>query len=180
LQTRGVERDGYTSFLLYTGLHAGTHLDAPLHFLRDGAMVKELPLDTFMGRGCLIDVRGEVEVGFKPEYESLIKTNDIVLVWTGHSAKYGTDAYYEEHPVLKEELADFLIAMGVKIVGFDLPSPDTPPFAIHRKLLGAGIPIVENLTNLEELAGFSGFEVMAFPLKISAEGSPVRVVAKAT
>ncbi|HBN94883.1 MAG TPA: hypothetical protein DDZ66_01165, partial [Firmicutes bacterium] len=42
VQTGSVERDGYTSFLLNTGLHVGTHLDAPLHFVVEGAMVRDL------------------------------------------------------------------------------------------------------------------------------------------
>lgn len=178
VQTGSVERDGYTSFLLNTGLHAGTHLDAPLHFVVEGAMVRDLPLETFMGRGCLIDVRGEVVVGYKPEYASLVEADDIVLLWTDHSKRYGTKEYYERHPVLNEELADFLVTRGIKLLGLDFPSPDSMPFVVHKKLLSAGIPIIENLTNLAELANLSHFEVMAFPLRICAEGSPVRVVVR--
>ena len=178
MQTRSVERDGYTSFLLNTGLHAGTHLDAPLHFVAKGAMVKDLPLETFIGRGCVIDVRGEVVVGYRPEYASLVEVGDIVLLWTDHSKWYGTEEYYGRHPVLNEELADFLVTRGIKLLGLDSPSPDRMPFAIHKKLLNAGIPIIENLTNLAELVSSSHFEVMAFPLRICAEGSPVRVVAR--
>lgn len=178
MQIKSVERDGYTSFSFSTGLHAGTHLDAPLHFVAKGAMVKDLPLETFTGRGRLIDVRGEAVVGYKPEYASLVEAGDIVLLWADHSKLYGTAGYYGEHPVLTDELADFLITSGSKLLGLDFPSPDRMPFAVHKKLLGAGIPIIENLTNLAELAGFNHFEIMAFPLKIGAEGSPVRVVAK--
>ncbi len=179
VQTKSVEEDGYTSFLLNTGLHAGTHLDAPLHFLADGAMVKDLPLDTFIGRGCVIDGRGEAVLVYKQEYASLVQSGDIVLVWTNHSATYGTNAYYSAYPVLQEGLADFFVRHGIKLLGLDSPSPDKMPFSIHKKLLGAGIPIIENLTNLAELAGIRQFEIMAFPLKISADGSPVRVVARA-
>lgn len=180
VQTKSAKRDGYTSFVLNTALHAGTHLDAPLHFLTEGSMICDLPLETFLGRGCLVDARGEMIVRLRPEHKSMIREGDIVLLWTEHSAKYGTDAYYQEHPVLHGEWADFLISMGIKLVGVDLPAPDNPPFPIHKKLLGAGIPIIENLTKLGDLAGLRGFEVMAFPLRIRAEGSPVRVVARAT
>ena len=176
--TKSVEGDGYTSFLLNTGLHAGTHLDAPLHFHAGGAMVKDLPLETFVGRGCLIEARGEPVITYKPQYAQLVEVGDICLVWTDHSTKFATDAYYEEHPILHEELVDFLIARRVKLLGLDLPSPDRMPFSLHKKLLGAGIPIIENLTNLVGLAGVGQFEVMAFPLRIRAEGSPVRVIAK--
>ncbi len=180
VQRKTIERDGYTSFLLNMGLHVGTHLDAPLHFLAGGAMVQDLPLETFVGRGCLLDVRGESMIEYKPEYASLVEPGDIVLLWTDHSIKFKTDEYYAKHPVMGEDLADFLVARRIKMVGFDLPSPDRVPFSIHKKLFMAGIPLLENLTNLEALRGIGQFEVMAFPLKISAEGSPVRVVARRT
>ncbi|HHT90755.1 MAG: cyclase family protein [Bacillota bacterium] len=178
VQRKSVSEDGFTSFLLKSGFHVGTHLDAPLHFLEEGAMVQDLPLATFIGRGVLLDVRGQSLLGPKVEYGSLVTRGDIVLLWSDWSTTYGTDAYYTEHPTLHEGLADFLIERGVKLLGLDFPSPDTAPFAIHKKLLDAGIPIIENLTNLAELAPARAFDVMAFPLKIRAEGSPVRVVAQ--
>lgn len=180
VQTKRVETDGYASFLLNTGLHAGTHLDAPAHFLQDGALVKDLPLETFIGKGCLLDVRGERTLGYKREYDSLVEQGDIVLLWTDHSKKYGSPEYYGCYPVIEEEIAEFLVRKGIKMLGLDLPSPDGMPFAVHKRLLGAGIPIIENLTNLAALAEIRTLEVMAFPLRIGAEGSPVRVVARAT
>ena len=59
----------------------------------------------------------------------------------------------------------------------DLPSPDNYPFEIHKKLFANNILIVENLTNLSELIGVKDFDIIAFPLKIRAEASLVRVVA---
>lgn len=180
IQTKSVETDGYVSFLLNTGLHVGTHLDAPLHFLAEGAMVKDLPLNIFTGRGTLIDVRGEGEIYYKTDYESRVQAGDIVLLWTNHSTKFGTGEYYEQHPIVQEDFADFLVGRGIRMLGMDFPSPDRPPFSIHKQLLGAGIPLIENLTNVGALAEIQSFEIMAFPLKISAEGCPVRVVAKTT
>ena len=177
-QKRSAAQDGYNAYSLQTGLHAGTHVDAPLHFLEGGQRVSDLALDRFIGNGCLLDVRGQDTIGCGPEFAELIMPDDVVLLWTGHSAYWGTEEYYTQHPVISDELADWLIARGIKLLGMDLPSPDGPPFAIHRKLLGAGIPLIENLTNLEQLSTLKSFEVMAFPLSIPAEGCPVRVVAK--
>ena len=64
------------------------------------------------------------------------------------------------------------------MVGFDFPSPDYHPFNIHQILLGNQILILENLTNLSELLPYREFELLAFPLKINADSSPVRVVAR--
>ncbi len=176
---RTVPADGYTAYTLSTGLHAGTHLDAPLHFVAGGQMIRDLELERCLGSGRLLDVRGEKVIGYRPEYARLIGPGDIVLLWTGHSAYWNTDAYFKQHPVVQEDLADFFIERKIKLLGMDLPSPDGPPFPIHKKLLHAGIPLLENLTNLEQLRDLPSFEVIALPLNITAEGSPVRVVARA-
>lgn len=176
-QTKSVPADGYTYFRLETGLHGGTHLDAPLHFLENGEPISTIPLEKFMGKGCLLDVRGEAVIKYKDVYDSLVSPGDIVLLRTDHSAKYGTNRYYVDHPVVDEELAKFLVNKGIKMLGMDLPSPDSYPFLVHKLLLGAGIPLLENLTNLASLEGKIAFEIIAFPLRIPAEACPVRVVA---
>ena len=88
------------------------------------------------------------------------------------------DIYFERHPTVDETLADFLIASEIKMLGLDMPAPDHPPFSVHKKLLTAGIFILENLTGLERLNGVGEFEVIALPLKIEAEASLVRAVAR--
>jgi kynurenine formamidase len=69
-------------------------------------------------------------------------------------------------------------AAGVEILGLDTPSPDRPPFAIHKILLSHNILIIENLTNLQALSEVSEFEVLAAPPKIRCEAAPVRVGAR--
>lgn len=60
----------------------------------------------------------------------------------------------------------------------DLPSPDRSPFTAHRMFLNEGVLILENPTNLGALLDVEQFEVMAFPLKIKTDSSPLRVVAR--
>ena len=64
------------------------------------------------------------------------------------------------------------------MVGLDTPSPDSAPYAIHKLLFEQNILIIENLKNLESLAGFNQIEIFAFPLKLDADASPVRIVAR--
>jgi kynurenine formamidase len=64
------------------------------------------------------------------------------------------------------------------MLGLDTPTPDQSPFLIHKILLGNEILIIENLTHTEELLEFPNFEIIALPLKIDADGSPARVIAK--
>jgi len=66
----------------------------------------------------------------------------------------------------------------VKIVGLDWVSPDHEPYPIHDILFKSNVLIIENLTNLGPLLRATNFEVFAFPLKIKADSSIVRVVAR--
>ena len=175
---RCLARDGYNAFLLGTGLHAGTHIDLPMHFIDDPRAVADFPPEGFIGPGVLLDCRGEDPVAMRKEYRGAVRPGDAVLIRTGFDERYGEEEYFTQHPTLSPELAEFLCERDVLLVGMDLPSPDRPPFPIHMALLGAGIPLLENLTNLGALAGAEAFEVIALPLKIGAEASLVRAVGR--
>ncbi len=178
LKTKTFETDGFTNYQLEIGMHSGTHLDGPMHLTGQTKFISELPPESFYGEGCLLDVRGERVIGMKDHYRSKIIDRSIVLFYTGYDQKYGTDEYYTGHPEIHPELAEFLIAKQAKIIGMDLPSPDLAPYPIHKKLLDYQVLILENLTNLGSLLKAEQFEVMAFPLKIKADSSPLRVLAK--
>ncbi|HHU81687.1 MAG TPA: cyclase family protein [Firmicutes bacterium] len=176
-QDKFLERDGYNNFRLETGMHAGTHIDTPMHMLNEKTFISGVPLDRFAGKGCLLDVRGEKIISFKQKYTNLVNEDDIVILFTDYRDGYGTKEYFLNHPVVSEDLADFLVAKRIKMLGMDLPSPDRYPFGIHRKLLGNNILLIENLTNLSELANVKSFTIFAFPLKVRADASIARVVA---
>ncbi len=176
-QTKYFERDKYNSHKLEISVHAGTHIDSPMHFLDTKQYISQLPLDTFIGEGVVLDVRGETEIDIKEQYYSTVKENSIVLLYTGKDKVFGKEEYYK-HPALTIKFAEFLIEKKVKIVGMDMISPDEYPFEIHTKLFKNNILIIENLTNLEKLFEFRKFEVIAFPLKIKADSSILRVVAR--
>lgn len=176
-QTKFVERDKYNNHKLEISVHAGTHIDSPMHFLNTKKYISQLPLDTFIGEGILLDVRGEEEIDIKEKYYSLVKENSIVLLYTGKDKDFGNKKYFK-HPALTLRFAEFLVEKKVKIVGMDMISPDEYPFEIHTKLFENNMLIIENLTNLDQLHKFNRFEVMAFPLKIKADSSILRVVAR--
>ena len=162
-------QDHYCAYLWRTGLHAGTHADAPLHMLPGGPMIDEMDLGRFIAPGILLG-----DMTCLPDRE--IPLGAAVLFETGMDALYGTPAYYTDHPALSEEVCEYLIQRRVSLVGVDAPSPDHPPFPIHKRLLAAGIPILENLTHLAALRG-RRFTLAALPLALRAEASPVRAVA---
>ena len=176
---RTLESDGWTSYLLTSGLHTGTHIDVPMHLLPDDRTAADFPAQCFVGGGILLDVRGETRIAMKPCYQEMAFEDSAVLLYTGFDAHYGTEAYFADYPAVSEELGDFLISRKIKMLGMDIPSPDFAPYTIHKMLLPGGIIILENLANLEALQGVSDFEVIAFPLKLSAEASFVRAVCRA-
>lgn len=177
-QDKFLEINKYNNFKLEIGMHAGTHIDTPMHLTNSKTFIDEIPLYSFIGKGCLLDARNEDIVTYKKEYSDMVSENDIVLLYTGHSEKYGTEEYFTKHPVINEDLVDFFIEKKIKMLGIDFPSPDNYPFKIHKKLFNHNILIIENLTNLSELLAVEDFQIIAFPLKIRAEASIVRVVAK--
>jgi kynurenine formamidase len=71
-----------------------------------------------------------------------------------------------------------LVEKKIKMIGMDTPSPDRYPFKIHKLLFENNIYILENLTNLDQLLNIDRFEVIAFPLKINADSSITRAVAR--
>lgn len=176
-QDKYLERDGYVNHKLETEMHSGTHIDTPMHLIKSDTYISGIPLDKFAGRGVMLDVRNEKIIKYKDEYKGLVMENDIVLLYTGHGRKYGTDSYYTEYPAVGNDLADFLVEKKIKMLGMDLPSPDYYPFEVHKKLFENNILIIENLTNLSGLLNIKKFSIIAFPLKIRAEASLARVAA---
>ena len=174
-QEKWLEADHYNAFRLDTGLHAGTHMDAPLHLLDNAQDMTATLLSRCFAQGILLDVRGHKQIE-KTDLPKGFLYGKAVLLYTGMEAWYGQDRYYHDHPIVSMELAHFLAEEGIAFLGMDMPSPDQPPFPVHKLLLGAGIPIVENMVNLGSLR--DPFDVACFPLNIVAEASPVRAAAK--
>jgi kynurenine formamidase len=172
-----LESDDYENHNLKMGMHAGTHLDLPAHMIKSDYYVSEVKLDSLCGKAKLIYAAGEELIRYKKEYDSLIEKDDRVLIYTGFAEKYGSRDYYKEHPMIGQELAHFLIDRKIKMLGFDMPSPDSFPYQIHKLLFENDIFILENLTNLDKLLGYKSFELLVFPLKIRAEAAPVRAAA---
>jgi len=179
-QVKDYNRDGYNNFQLFTGMHVGTHIDGPMHLTNSKTFIAELPLQSFTGKGIVIDVRDHDFIGLKHEKLSQINSGDIVLFFSGYAKIFGEERYYTNHPVFEEELIYYLVDKKVKMIGIDWASPDHEPYPLHKILLENNILILENLTNLNLLLSEPQFEIFAFPLKIKADSSLVRAFARTT
>jgi kynurenine formamidase len=177
-QTRFLRRDEHNNHQLTINMHAGTHIDGPMHLLDGKEYLDEFPLTSFIGEGCLLDVSHETEIRYKEAYERLVRPHQIVILYTGHGQYFGQERYFADHPVLTVEFAEFLVRKQVKMVGLDTPSPDHYPFEVHKLLLQNRILIAENLTNVERLRNVKAFEIIALPLRIRADSAVARVIAR--
>ena len=183
---------GYNVLHVAMGSQTGTHVDAPYHFLADGARIDQLPLELFLAPAVVADVRGRAPhsaltwADLEPVADRL-GPGRMLLLHTGWDAHWGSDAY-AGHPFLDGEAAERVVAAGVRTVGLDALSldetvPDGDPaggFAAHLAVLGAGGVIVENLRGLDGLGLLRSAEpvVSVLPLRLAgADGAPVRAVA---
>lgn len=174
-----------------SGIHAGTHLDAPLHIIPNGKTIDQLDLNYFMGEAYCIDCTSvkpnePVTAAMLDAAANRIKPGMIVFLYTGWSDKmFGKEEYWSDSPYLGEDAAKWLVEKKVKIAGYDffqdigakssVLNPDL--FVVHKILLGNGVLNIEHLTNLGKVVG-TEFGCIAFPLKlVGAEGSPTRVIA---
>lgn len=175
-------------------LHAGTHVDSPYHFHPDGVTIERVPLDRVIGPGVLLDLRDATRPRTAITREDLSAAAGELLQrlagripvlftnWT--AAKFFDSDYYAANPYLEPEAAQWLVEQQPRSVCIDAPvDPPTPggprpgDGPVHRKLLGAGIPIIEHVVNLEQLLGRS-FWLFAAPLPVrGGDGAPCRAVA---
>ncbi len=175
-----ISKDGIVDHEIKSGMHVGTHMDAPLHMIKNGKKLSQFPIEKFIGNGVLIDARTKEKIDVDLLDEVRIKDKDVVLILTGFGVKFRKkpEEYYNKYPEITEDLAKKLVNLGAKIVGMDTPSPDRAPYNIHKILLSKEILIIENLTNLEALVGIKRFEIIALPAKLDTEAAMVRVIAR--
>jgi arylformamidase len=153
--------------------NTGTYLDVPFHRYDDGHDLTRLPLERVADvPGRCLDRRGPTAIELTDE-ELDDLSGAAVLVRTDHSARFGTDAYAEDHPHLTARSAEALVRAGVACVGIDSLNIDATTDTsrpVHSTLLRADIPIIEHLTNLDRLPE-RGFRFTAVPPKIEGAGT---------
>jgi kynurenine formamidase len=175
-QVRTLEKNYYNDWLLSSGMHVGTHIDGPGHLTDSKLLLSNVPVEQFVARGYLVDVRGQTTIDASLLRNMPNEEGMIVLICTGFDKKFGTPAYFENYPVMTPEFAQELVKRKIKMVGTDCFSPDKYPFEVHKIFFAQGIFIAENLANLERLVGVKNFTVVALPLKTETDSALTRVV----
>lgn len=174
---------------LVLGTHTGTHIDAPRHFIPDGATIDQIPLEQINGSAQLLDF-SDVPARSGVDAEMVEKaldgrSSERVLFRFDGCKRLGDMSYYNDQPWLTEDAARWLVDNGCRLIGLDVAMPDNPENGRnsgndspnHKILLGNGTIILEYLTNLAAI-GADTFELVVAPLNIQGgDGAPARCFA---
>lgn len=181
------ERDGVRNTLMTFSIHTGTHIDAPSHFVEDGATIDQIPIDRFRRPGVCLDLTSQAEPGAPITLDQLERAGfepskvegTILMLASGWSDRaWESEKLYEMNPYLDQDASEAIARARPSAIGLDFAVDDTKPWPNHHILLGAEVLLIENLMRLPELPS-EGFEVTAYPLKLVGEnGGPTRVVAE--
>lgn len=182
-----IDEDGYNLELLFLSSHTGTHLDAPYHFVRNGAKIHQIPIKRLCGNAILIKIKKNKDqaitkndiISFEKK-NGKIPRNSSIVFFTGWQKNLKKNFYFHNNPGLSESAAKYLSSKMINLVGIDSPSIDLgkdEKFAAHKILAKNNILIVENLSNLNFITS-KKFDFIILPLKLkNATGSPVRAIA---
>lgn len=190
--------DLFQSTLLTIHAHAFTHVDAPVHVLPGAADIARVPVDQWMGEAAVVDLthlgdNGEVTAGELERHAPHVRPGDIALLRTDwpRKASIETERFWRQAPYTGQSACEWLVARGVKAVGYDYPpdyhvrthifGPREPlrreDFTTHHVFFPAGVTVIEYLTNLDRI-GVPRCRFVALPLAVEgADGCPVRAVA---
>lgn len=177
-----IEKNGFAETQVRMFSHTGTHMDAPAHMVLGGKTLDEYPVEHFIGEAYILDMTAGIpSLGDLEADAELIKKSDFIIMKTGWSEKWGTESYFNDFPVLTEELLDYLLQFDIRGFGVDAISVDpvsTTTFDNHMKMFAKECTIVENLKNLESIPQ-KNFRIIMLPLLTKdSDGFSARVVAE--
>ena len=165
-----LQRDGVNLSELCLGSHTGTHIDAPSHFVRGGVGVDRLNLDRFIGPAWVADL-GRVRGGINADdltRARIPRGSRRVLLRTGNSRWWHPARPFRTNFVyLAADGAAWMVDRGVELVGIDYLSIEgygVQGAPTHKRLLGAGIPILEGIDLFKVRPG--RWQMAALPLRI--------------
>ena len=187
------EWDGYVANSYWTLMnHGGPHVDAPNHMIEDAPSIVDYELEQLIGPVHLLDVRS-----FAPN-ESVprsfveaqgVDPGDIVILFVGYVPPSEPNEF-PIYPYLSGEAAEYLAELPIKAFATDalssdaMPQPEDAPErmdvgpVVHSAFLPRGIPVIEQLVNVESLLNEDNAVFVGFPLKVEGgNGSPIRAAA---
>jgi len=168
------DRGQYLISELRLSTHTGTHIDAPVHYLKTGLTIDTVPLSRLIGKCRVLDMSG---AGHAITAEHLKGRMDGVSRFFLKTSFSGTDRFEENYPSLSADAAYMIAELGMKCVGIDTPSIESynGNGTVHRTILSCNCIIIEllDLSSVKE----GDYDMVALPLRLKGlDGSPARVV----
>ena len=163
------------------GVHTGTHMDGPVHFVHGGAGLDQMPLDATIGEARVIDIADPVQVTAAELHRHKLQAGERILLRTSNSERcWTTDDFIDDFVYISEEAASHLADTGVRTVGIDYLSVGgyhVDGGRIHRILIEAGIWIIEGLDLSSAPAG--RYDLICLPVKLhGSDGAPARAIVR--
>jgi arylformamidase len=175
--------DTFTLSAYSLGAHSGTHIDAPMHFVRNGAAIDRVPLGPLIGRARIIDIPDGVQAINSAELNKHSWRGVPRILFRTRSARHGwmaSSTFHKDFAYIAPDAAKMLAEAGVQLVGIDYISAEQFGAAApltHRTLLGRNIPIVEGLALDHVKAG--DYDLIVLPMKVGGhEGAPARAIVR--
>lgn len=152
--------------------HCGTHIDPPAHLARYRTFVDDIPMNRLILPAVVVDCRGNREISGAHIEDLSLDGKALILKTVSDETEKPAESMEYSH--ILPQAAELAVERGVRIVGIDTFSVDPPDSTpVHEILLGASIPIIENLLLIDVIPG--DYLLLCFPLKIAAgDGAPVR------
>ncbi|MFQ5851158.1 MAG: cyclase family protein [Candidatus Binatia bacterium] len=177
-QRRRMSRgDSNNSSGVNMSVHSGTHLDAPFHFVPNGATIDSLPLELFFGPALVHAVETDRDITAGDVAAIDLEGVTRVLFKTRNSCLLRQSMYDPNFVAFSVEAAEALVARGIKLVGLDYVSvahadEQTP---VHRAFLDHGVALLEGVDLSEITPG--NYELVCFPIRLrGSDGAPCRAV----
>jgi arylformamidase len=171
---RQEDRGHYLISDIRMSTHTGTHIDAPVHYLKKGDTIDTIPLAHLIGRCRVLDVRGSGSMITADHLRGRIGGVSRLLLKTSFS---DVDRFAEDYPCLTADAARFITGNRIQCAGIDSPSIESHngDGTVHRELLKKGCIIIE-LLDLSAVSG-GDYDMVALPLRLAGlDGSPARVI----
>jgi arylformamidase len=161
------------------GMHTGTHIDAPLHFIRDGVGIDRMPIEAMIGPARVLQIDDSESVKSGALTRHALRPGERILFKTRNSTRaWQTDEFVADYVHVSPDAACFLVERRVRTVGIDylsVGSYERDGDKVHRTLLGAGIWLIEGLNLTAVTPG--DYELICLPLRYeSGDGAPARAV----
>jgi arylformamidase len=164
--------------VLELGSHTGTHVDAPAHFLPGAPTLDELPLDAFVGPALVAEVSADRRIG-RADLERLeLGPHRRLVLKTPNSRRWAEGRFVRDYVALDLAAADWVVERGLRLIAIDYLSIEgfgAEGHPVHKRLLGAGVVVVEGLDLSRVTPG--AFELLCLPLPVrGVDGAPCRVL----